>query len=462
MKQVDGSFELTVPLPTDETILYKYVVDGEWLVNQSQTVTRDGSGIANNSWKASESISATSAGSKIPEAGGLPVATAAASSDLNTTVMPSAEGQQTTLGEPGIFVPKDADALAAFETVRNVDPKTLNEPEEEAAELTPEEKKKQKKKLKRTQYKARKKQQKASADTTPEPETLDPAVVGAVGAGAAVGAGGAAATQDVSQTKAIPGTYVPTDGTVPETVFKSSKPVEDTAPEASESVNETAPAAADDVVPVSTVEVPIEEAVVDPISKEVEPPVEPTIEPAIKEPIENGNLQAPAVPVEKETNAPAAPVPVVATSEPVETVPDVAPLPVEATSKPVETLPDAAPVETVPDTAPVAPIVADAVDAKEVDAAPVTKGKTSYESDEIIIAHGGLSKEVEAQLRASDINVEEIKPTESEAKRLADEIQAETKPASGKAESKTAPKASKKEGKKKKNGFVSKLKKLFK
>lgn len=405
VKQADGSFELTVPLPTTEPVLYKYVVDGDWLVNQSQAIARDGNGIENNSWDPSEYVTATSAESKIPEAGGLPVAVAAvkaavesaspdvkesASSDLKTTVMPSTEAQQTTLGEPGIYVPKDVEALAAFETVGDVDPKTLNEPEEIAPVLTPEEKKKQKKKLKRTQYKARKKQQKSSAsassDSTPEPETLDPTVVGVIGAGAVA----------------------------------AEEPV---IAEASETVVETAPVAAgSEITPLAAETVATEEVaedVVAPVVKDVEPPVEPTIEPAIKEAVENGNLVASAAAVETE----AAP----------------------AISEPVEVVPVTEFVE------------AETTEVKEVDAAPATKSKPTYDSDdEIIIAQGGLSKDVEAQLRPGDI-VEEIQPTESEAKKLAEAAKMnEPKPAA-----KAGSKAAKKEEKKKK-GFMSKLKKLFK
>lgn len=398
VKQANGSFELTVPLSTSEPVLYKYVVDGDWLVNQSQAIARDGSGIENNSWDPSEYVTATSAESKIPEAGGLPVAVAAAqaavesaspdvkesaSSDLKTTVMPSTEAQQTTLGEPGIFVPKDVEALAAFETVRDVDPKTLNEPEEIAPVLTPEEKKKQKKKLKRTQYKARKKQQKSSAsaspESTPEPETLDPTVVGVIGAGA--GAGAVAAEEPVIA-------------------------------EASETVVETAPVAVETVATEEVAEV------VAPVVKDVEPPVEPTIEPAIKEPVENSDLDASAAAVSEAT---------------------------PAASEPVEVVPVTEFVE------------AETTEVKEVDAAPATKSKPTYDSDdEIIIAQGGLSKDVEAQLRPGDI-VEEIQPTESEAKKLAEAAKMnEPKPAA-----KASSKPAKKEEKKRK-GFMSKLKKLFK
>lgn len=40
--------------------------------------------------------------------------------------MPSTEGVQTTLGEPGIVIPENARELGVFEQVRDVDAKALN------------------------------------------------------------------------------------------------------------------------------------------------------------------------------------------------------------------------------------------------------------------------------------------------------------------------------------------------
>lgn len=196
VKQTDGSFELNVPLDRSGEVLYKYVVDGEWTTSKDQKTTSDSSGHTNNVLEPVKAKDYKGTTSRIPEAGGIGAAVAQGSSatasshagdkDLKTTVLPSSEGKQTTLGEPGIFVPqaKDTEALAAFENVRDVDPKTLNEPKDDekfTKELTPEEKKKQKKKLKKTQYKLRKKQQKQAAGGA------------AVGAAGGAAAGGAAA-----------------------------------------------------------------------------------------------------------------------------------------------------------------------------------------------------------------------------------------------------------------------------
>lgn len=238
VKQTDGSFELNVPLDRSKEILYKYVVDGEWTTSKDQATTSDSSGNTNNVLEPVKGKEYKGTSSLIPEAGGIGAAGAAASSgskdkELKSTVLPSSEGKQTTLGEPGIFVPqaKDTEALAAFTNVRDVDPKTLNEPNDKEAftkELTPEEKKKHKKKLKKTQYRLRKKQQKQAAsgaaaggaagaaggasndlttgedndqsyasedEQTPEPEDTEAAVtgtiLGAVGGAATAGAGGA-------------------------------------------------------------------------------------------------------------------------------------------------------------------------------------------------------------------------------------------------------------------------------
>lgn len=521
VKQVDGSFELTVPLPADTKVFYKYVVDGEWLTNSSQKVGNDESGIENNILESDDFAATSATGSKIPEAGGLAVASgvaatgaAAASSDkVKTTVMPHVEQKQTTLGEPGIFVPKDPEALAAFETVRDVDPKTLNEPEAATKELTPEEKKKQKKKLKRSQYKAKKKLQKlgaagvstaestTEAEATPEPETLDPAVVGAIGGAGAAGvvAGAAAGTDPIKNSKEL------APGAAPETMPGS-------LPEEAAALKEEAKhkdvSKEGDVAQVAKSDY-----------------VEPTVEPAIKEPIESDKASVPFVAetaVASETVAAESPLetpveraPVAAESAPAETpVVAAAPVetPVDAPVTEAEEAPESkgaplaatalvAPVvaetaEPAPTPAPVAepvhevvtPVVAqpdstvDKVDTeavervepvangapvvasqtKEVDASPV-KGKAGYDSgDEIIIAQGGNIKDIQQQIVAEngDVSIEEIKPTPSEAKRLADEAKI---PEQKTAPAKTTPKtATKEEKKKKKGGFISKLKKIFK
>ncbi|RKP31493.1 hypothetical protein METBISCDRAFT_22372 [Metschnikowia bicuspidata] len=157
VKQVDGSFELTVPLPTNSDILYKYVVDSEWLINSDEAKITDDNGIENNLLFASALSPLASENPKIPESGGLPVALGA----VQTKVMPKEEPKMQMFGKPGIFVPKDPEMLAAFETVSNVDPKTLNRPEQPV-----EEKKKPKKKLKRTKFKTKRKEGGAAAATT--------------------------------------------------------------------------------------------------------------------------------------------------------------------------------------------------------------------------------------------------------------------------------------------------------
>lgn len=209
VKQADGSFELNVPLDRSSEVLYKYVVDGDWTTSKDQKTTSDSSGHTNNVLEPVKAKDYKGTTSRIPEAGGIGAAVAQGSSatasshagdkDLKTTVLPSSEGKQTTLGEPGIFVPqaKDTEALAAFENVRNVDPKTLNEPKDDekfTKELTPEEKKKQKKKLKKTQYKLRKKQQKQAAGGAAVGAAGGAAAGGAAAGGAAAGSAGSKAT----------------------------------------------------------------------------------------------------------------------------------------------------------------------------------------------------------------------------------------------------------------------------
>lgn len=46
---------------------------------------------------------------------------------IKSTVLPSQEGKQTTLGEPGVVIPKNPQEISAFKEVREVDAKKLNE-----------------------------------------------------------------------------------------------------------------------------------------------------------------------------------------------------------------------------------------------------------------------------------------------------------------------------------------------
>lgn len=235
VKQADGSFELTVPLPThNDEILYKYIVDGQWKVSPTEKVVKDESGIENNYVDANDLFVSHDAGSKIPESGGMFVAgNQSKKGDLNTTVMPSTEGKHATVaGEPGIQIPQDKDSLAAFTKFENPNEKGLNtaavpstegqqasiagEPgiqipqdkdsldaftkfentndNADASELSPEEKKKQKKKVKRSQYKAKKKKKAAEA-------------------AGAFGAGGATAGGFSNASKGVPEGVEGTDGT---------------------------------------------------------------------------------------------------------------------------------------------------------------------------------------------------------------------------------------------------------
>lgn len=228
VKQADGSFELTVPLPThNDEILYKYIVDGQWKVSPTEKVVKDESGIENNYVDANDLFVSHDAGSRIPESGGMFVAgNQSKKGDLNTTVMPSREGKHATVaGEPGIQIPQDKDSLAAFTKFENPNEKGLNtaavpstegqqasiagepgiqlpqdkeslvaftkfeNPDDNAAnasELSPEEKKKQKKKVKRSQYKAKKKKKAAEA-------------AGAFGAGGATAGGFSDASRGVPE-----------------------------------------------------------------------------------------------------------------------------------------------------------------------------------------------------------------------------------------------------------------------
>lgn len=77
--------------------------------------------------------------------------------------MPSQEGIQTTLGEPGIVVPENSQEISAFKEVRNVDAKQLN------ADIKKEEEEKEKVKEKETKPKYVKKVKKL----VPSEEAVD-------------------------------------------------------------------------------------------------------------------------------------------------------------------------------------------------------------------------------------------------------------------------------------------------
>ena len=48
-KQPDGTFKKVIPLPSsEEKILYKFVVDGNWVIDNSMPVEEDGRGNQNN------------------------------------------------------------------------------------------------------------------------------------------------------------------------------------------------------------------------------------------------------------------------------------------------------------------------------------------------------------------------------------------------------------------------------
>lgn len=110
VKQASGEFELTVPLADDKT-LFKFIVDGEWKTSPEYEVLAEDGNENNVVYKQDLE------GSKIPESGGL----------VTPTVLPSQEGKQVTLGEPGVVIPENANEIEAFKQVSDVDAKELNE-----------------------------------------------------------------------------------------------------------------------------------------------------------------------------------------------------------------------------------------------------------------------------------------------------------------------------------------------
>lgn len=276
VKQRDGSFKLDFPITADHSgkLLFKFVVDGVWKVSSDVEIERDEHGNENNVLDADtlkNAVHTTSKGAeaRIPEIGDTSILTAtgvvpvvAASAIEETTYVPAKEGefkttvqpvapvsQASVTGEPGIQIPQTPEALSAFETVRDVDPKTLNE------EISAEEKAKQKKKVKRAQYKAKKKKKAAAAaaaataagttaaaataanatssgeddteetaESTPEPEVAAPSATGAVGAGALAASQPEADVSSTAAIKSVPPTSVVEPEPEPEVVAEPEVP----------------------------------------------------------------------------------------------------------------------------------------------------------------------------------------------------------------------------------------------
>ena len=165
VKRPDGSFELEVPLAKGtEKIEFKFVLNGdEWVTSDTYWTVVDETGNTNNYIefakdgsvvKAEKNMGKTEFGKTengkttqpaiIPESGlsmgsAAPAAGAGAAAgaavlahgkkepeEVKPTVMPSQEGVQTTLGEPGVVVPENPQEISAFKEVRNVDAKKLN------------------------------------------------------------------------------------------------------------------------------------------------------------------------------------------------------------------------------------------------------------------------------------------------------------------------------------------------
>ncbi|KAK9370323.1 hypothetical protein V1509DRAFT_617433 [Lipomyces kononenkoae] len=185
VQNVDGSWSVSVPLP-GEKIVYKFVVDDNWVIDPNAKTETDLSGITNNVLDLDD-IAATSTvsnlpGGFIPESGGIPISAASSSAvegektheptgpeatvkatpASNPTAtspetgapapQPEPEPEPATeeveqkeelapaptmmpqssilhspfLGTPGIVIPANANEIQEFREVSTIDPKTLN------------------------------------------------------------------------------------------------------------------------------------------------------------------------------------------------------------------------------------------------------------------------------------------------------------------------------------------------
>ncbi|KAK5780931.1 hypothetical protein RI543_001318 [Arxiozyma heterogenica] len=149
VKLSSGSFEISVPFtepPEDEddTIYFKFIVDGDWTVSDEYAKTSDGCGFENNYIRIRDIIATNKLIKnkvKIPEAGGLTAATtntttsqnAKADSNNNTVhILPITQpsnNQNTFLGAiggPGPVVPESAQNIQEFSEIRDVNTTELN------------------------------------------------------------------------------------------------------------------------------------------------------------------------------------------------------------------------------------------------------------------------------------------------------------------------------------------------
>lgn len=517
VKTADGSFELTVPLPVthEPKIFYKYVVDGEWSVSPTQKVAKDDSGIENNVLHTDDLFGLTTKDTVIPESG-LPTKSG---NDVNTTVMPKEEPHYTTLaGEPGIQIPTDPEALAAFNTIRDVDPKSLNGGQSTIGdvELSAEEKKKQKKKVKKSKYKAKKKGRQSplpgvEGESVEEPSSeTDGAATGLAAAAAAAaltkdegpGASDAAAanTKSYDAANAANAALEHKEAAVTEKV--PTEAVSAPTPVVSE------PVASEQIEPAPIVAKPLEPVDAEPIEpidqhKQAEAEEHYNAVPVVAAALPlaagagiagAGGSSVSASPAEPVAPAPTPnkavleePVPV---SEKEAAAPIIAPVVAEehhtldpkaaATEEPIEEHPAPSVEKT---TAPIESVIPE----QEVDASPdvpvvTAKKEIEPETEEIVITQGNIHNPKAAIAAAEgDVTVEEIRPTASEAARLTKEAHIAdgdrstnptatvlehtshviTKNEGKKDVKKDVKKDSKKDAKKEKKGFFSKLKKIF-
>ncbi|KAK9490138.1 hypothetical protein V1508DRAFT_400152 [Lipomyces doorenjongii] len=81
-QNVDGSWSVSIPLPS-EKIVYKFVVDNNWVIDPNARTETDSSGITNNVLNLDDIAAASTVsnlpGGFIPESGGIPIAAASSS-----------------------------------------------------------------------------------------------------------------------------------------------------------------------------------------------------------------------------------------------------------------------------------------------------------------------------------------------------------------------------------------------
>lgn len=142
VKQPDGGFEISIPMDIKELeekrFYFKFIVDGDWTINDSYKKESDGHGFDNNYVDHEDLVAIKSKQAnqtRIPEAGGMPMPITNNSNNnndgtfhilpiVNPPNLPNPGGN--AFQTPGPVIVSNADDIQEFHEVRDVDADELN------------------------------------------------------------------------------------------------------------------------------------------------------------------------------------------------------------------------------------------------------------------------------------------------------------------------------------------------